>query len=145
MPVRIGKAYDTTWRGRPPAMLANDVPVWYRFVDTYGYLFQRVWYDAELGGPHLTTGQVADPYEKMWRRLTSKRCDAIVETERELWIIEVALSAGLRALGQLLTYRVLYLEDPPIVKPEQLLIVCEVIDPDTAVAAATYGVLIYVV
>lgn len=126
-------------------MLDVDVPVWYRFLDKYSFMFDRVFYDAELGGPHYSEQQLKDPMSKMWRRVTSKRADAIVETPTEIWIIEVALSAGLRALGQLQTYHALYLEDPPILKRERLLLVCQTIDEDTAYAAAKHGILIYVV
>jgi len=126
-------------------MLAPDIPVWWRFVDKYGFMFERIYYDAELGGPYYTEAQLKDPMIKMWRRLRSKRADAIVETQDEVWIIEVSQDAGLRAIGQVLAYRALWLEDPQILKPERLLIVCQIIDEDTAFSAAKHGIQVYVV
>jgi len=124
-------------------MLAEDQPVWYRFLDVWGYTFISLYYDCLLGGPFYTEKQLQDPYLKMWRATNSKRVDAIAETENEVWLIEVSKSPGLRSLGQIQTYRALWLEDPPIAKIEKALLVCESVDQDLFSAAAMYGTLIY--
>ena len=35
MPTTLKRAYALDWRGKPPHMLPPDVPVWYRFLDTW--------------------------------------------------------------------------------------------------------------
>lgn len=125
-------------------MLWPDVPVWYRFLEKWGHLFQALYYDVLLGGPHLTPEQEKDPLQRMWRANTAKRADAIAELEDEVWIIEVSLRPGLRALGQLMTYLALWCEDPKIMKPEIPVLVCEQVDTDLIAAAAKYGVRVYV-
>lgn len=145
MPTIIGQKYDIDWRGRPPHMLDADVPVWYRFLETYGAPFIALYYDCLLGGPFLTLQQKIDPLMRMWQYNTSKRADAIAETAAELLIIEVASYPGLRAVGQLQTYQALWIEDPKITKPERLLLVAERIDADLAAACARFGIQIYIV
>ena len=125
-------------------MLPTDVPVWYRFLDKWGPLFQSLYYDCFVGGPYYTEKQLEDPMNRMWRANTAKRIDALAETEDEIWIIEVAKSPGLRSLGQVQTYRALWLEDPKIAKIEKAVIVCHVVDQDLISAATMFGVLTYV-
>jgi len=144
MPTLLGKPYATDWRGTPPHMLVQDVPVWYRFLDTYAHLFTRLWYDVLLGGPFLTPDQEADHFWRMWRANTSKRADAVAELKDELWIIEVATTPGLRAVGQLMVYQSLWIEDPKIDKPEILTLVCQHVDTDLLSAAARVGIRTYV-
>jgi len=125
-------------------MLDEDVPVWWEFLETWGYLFDRIYYDCLLGGPFYSEKQLQDPMLRMWRATTSKRADAIAELKDELWIIEVAYRPGLRAIGQLQTYRALWIRDPKILKPEKTILVCRALDPDFGDAASMYGISIFV-
>lgn len=145
MPTTLGKPYNTLWRGHPAHMLQQDIPVWYSFLDSWGSQFTTLYYDCLLGGPHLTDEELKDPIKRMWRTNTAKRADAIAELENSVWIIEVATDPGLRALGQLQTYRALWIEDPAILKPEIMVLVCERLDTDLGAAAAMNGIQIYVV
>lgn len=125
-------------------MLKVDVPVWYRFLERWGDGFLALYYDCLLGGPYFTQEQLKDPMTKMWRANVSKRADAIAETSDWVWIIEVARSPGLRAVGQLLVYRSLWREDPKIAKPVELALVLEVVDQDLIAAATEVGIMPYV-
>lgn len=144
MPTTLGKKFGIDWRGDPPHMLPQDVPVWYRFLDTWGPMFVSLYYDCFVGGPYFTKKQLEDPLNRMWRATASKRIDALAETETEIWIIEVAKTPGLRALGQVQTYRALWLEDPKIAKIEKVVIVGQEVDQDVISAASMYGVLTYI-
>lgn len=145
MPTVLGKTYGLEWRGDPPHMLKVDVPVWYRFLEKYGKPFIKLYYDCLLGGPKLTPEQEKDPYMRGWQALNAKRADAIAELEDQVWIIEVAKEPGLRALGQVQTYRALWLRDPKIMKPEKVVLVADRINPDLLDAAGMYGVLTFIV
>lgn len=81
----------------------------------------------------------------MWRSITSKRSDAIAELLDEIWIIEVAQHPEMRAVGQLITYEALYLEDPKFNKPVKKILVAESIDPDIATALHAVSVILYLV
>lgn len=143
MPTTLGRPYSTTWRGNPPHMLVEDVPVWYRFLDAYGEMVENLYYDCLVGGPYYTEQQLKDPMLRMWRANASKRIDALVETKDNVLIIEVAKTPGLRAVGQVQVYRSLWIEDPKIKKPEIPVLVLEFIDTDLVSAAARYGTQIY--
>ena len=145
MPTSIGNPYSLDWRGNPPYMLAPDVPVWYRFLEKFGQSFKNLYYLVRVGGPFLTSAEAKDPFKRDWQMLLQKRLDALAELENEIWIIEVAAEANLRALGQLFTYQTLWLRDPKIAKLERLLLVAETMDPDVIDAATQHGVLVYIV
>jgi len=77
------------------------------------------------------TNVVADEaIKKMWYASTAKRIDAIGEKKDEIWIIEVAASPYLRAVGQCLSYLFLWNEDPKIKKPAKMILLCYFIDSD---------------
>lgn len=145
MPTTLGRPYPLTWKGKPPHMLKPDIPVWWRFLEKWGYQYQRVYYDCLLGGPTLTKEQELDPILRGWRANISKRADAIAITDRHVYIIEVASDPGLRSVGQLQTYHALWLRDPLILLPERLILVCEMIDPDLLDATSMHGIQIYIV
>lgn len=145
MPTTLGKQYSIDWRGDPPHMLQPDIPVWYRFLELYGGEIRALYYDCYLGGPYLSPEDEKDWMKRMWRANTAKRADAIGETDTEVWIIEVSNYPGMRAVGQMLTYQTLWLEDPRIAKLERLLLVCGRIDEDIAAACGKMGILVYVV
>lgn len=144
MPTELGPKYSIDWRGRPPHMLIQDVPVWYRFLEREGGRFVALYYDSFLGGPALTPAEEADPFKRMWRANTAKRTDAIAELDNEIWLIEVSDRPGMRAIGQMMVYQTLWLEDPKIDKLERLVIVSAAFDPDIAAAAGKLGILVFI-
>lgn len=145
MPTTLKERYSVDWRGDPPHMLPPDIPVWYRFLETWGHLFDALYYDCLVGGPYLSPEEEKDPVKKSWRYVNSKRPDAIGETKDEVWIIEVAANPGLRAMGQCIAYQALWQEDPKIAKIERPVLVVETLDTDLGAAAGKMGVRIFVV
>ena len=143
MPTVLGPQYSTQWRGKPPRMLAPDIPIWYRFLKEHAGIFIALYYDCLLGGPVGSPPEEKEPMDRMWRALTSKRADAIAETESEVWLIEVASTPGMRSLGQLLTYLSLWTQDPKISKPVRLVLVANELDPDIAPTYAPHNISVY--
>jgi len=74
--------------------------------------------------------EASEAMKKMWYASTAKRIDAIGEKKDEIWIIEVASSPYLRAVGQCLTYRFLWDLDPKINKPAKMKLLCYYLDSD---------------
>ena len=145
MPTILGRKYSTDWRGKPPHMLAPDIPVWYRFLKEWAPHFVTLYYDCLLGGPEPVPYEEKDPMKKMWRALTSKRADAIAELQDAIWLIEVSAYPGMRALGQLLTYKTLWDQDPKSDLPVTMVLVADQIDPDVRLSYVPYGIKLYLV
>jgi hypothetical protein len=130
MPTDLGRPYSITWRGAPEQMLPPDVPLWHLFLDRYAATFEAFYYNVRVGGPSFDGLDVDLTYAKMWYASTAKRIDAIGEKKNELWIIEVASSPYLRAVGQCLSYKFLWEEDPKIKKPASMILLCYNLDSD---------------
>lgn len=111
-------------------MLPADVPLWHRFLDRYASNFERFFYNVRVGGPDVSKIEGDEVLKRMWYLNTAKRIDAIGEKENELWIIEVASSPYLRAVGQMLTYHFLWDLDPKINKPVKDVLLCYYLDSD---------------
>ena len=77
---------------------------------------------------------------KSWYASTAKRIDAIGEKKEEIWIIEVASSPYLRAVGQMVSYRFLWNLDPKIKKPVKDVLLCYHLDSDLEKILKHYGV-----
>lgn len=142
MPTELGEPYLTSWRGYYPAMLQEDIPVWEHFLNDNPLLFQRIYYNVRIGGvlPGPEFGD--EKMRRMYWQTTAKRIDALAELENEVWIIEVAATPGLRAVGQLQTYMALWFEDVKIQKPAKPVLVCQSIDKDLERSLQFYGVLL---
>lgn len=145
MPTRLGKNYSIMWRGNPPHMLDSDIPVWYRFLEVYGHLFQKLWYDVSVGGPNYTEKELQDPLKRMWYLNLAKRLDAVAELRTETWLIEVSSDPGLRAIGQLQSYQILWNMDPKVRKPEKLVLVAGTIENDLLTVASTLSFLCHII
>ncbi len=142
MPTELGEEFAITWRGYPTQMLPPDVPLWNLFLDRYASNFERFFYNVRVGGPDMSKVIADEAMKKMWYASTAKRIDAIGEKKNEIWIIEVASSPYLRAVGQCLSYLFLWNEDPKISKPAKMVLLCYFIDSDLERILKHYGVTI---
>lgn len=142
MPTELGPPFEITWRGDPQQMLPPDVPLWHKFLDKYAGHFQRFYYNVRVGGPDMTNVVADEGMKRMWYASTAKRIDVVAEKEDILWIIEVASSPYLRAVGQCLSYKFLWDQDPTIKKPAMMVLLCPFIDSDLRAVLEHYRVLI---
>ena len=90
----------------------------------------------------MTGVDASEAMKKMWYASTAKRIDAIGEKGDEIWIIEVAASPYLRAVGQCLSYKFLWEEDSKISKPARAVLLCYFLDSDLERILKHYGVTI---
>ena len=140
MPTDLGEPFEITWRGDPQQMLPSDVPLWHLFLDRHAGEFERFFYNVRVGGPDFTGMKVDLAMAKCWYASTAKRIDAIGEKKEEIWIIEVASSPYLRAVGQMVSYRFLWNLDPKIKKPVKDVLLCYHLDADLEKVLKHYGV-----
>jgi len=140
----LGPQYSVEWRGRPPHMLKCDSPIWYDFLEKHKEKFVALYYDCLLGGPGFTPADYDEKLRGMWKYLGSKRADVIAETKEEIWIIEVTDLVSIKALGQLMMYKSLWLEDPKSTKPVEMVLVCGHPDTDILAGMQSYNIRCYV-
>ena len=86
----------------------QDHPVWERFLNSPANIYTHFEYDVHVGDGR-DPGQIhTDDIRKLAVMLSQRRIDAIGYHKDHLGLFEVTRTAGLKALGQLIAYPVLY-------------------------------------
>lgn len=94
-----------------PHMFPEDIAIWERFLKVYKDDFLGFDYDVKVGSvPDFPDGLDNSIY-KAGNILWKKRIDAVGYKKDGIYIIEVKPNAGMSALGQIITYRQLYIEE----------------------------------
>ena len=132
-------------KARYPHMKPGEAAIWERFLRRLPWRAKSIRYDVRLGqGVALPTDTEAWVSKMVWA-LSTKRVDVLVETRREVVIVEVKERAAMSAVGQLLGYLVLFRAQFPTKKVVKLAVVCERIAPDMGIVFREYGIEAYVV
>jgi len=82
--------------------------------------------------------------KEQWKYLTAKKIDAIIETEDKYHIIEVKGRVRPSAIGQLIVYRDMFVEQYKPEKPLELWIVAKYYDSEVARIAKQHGINVWV-
>ena len=113
-----------------PHLLPEDILLWERFLATNGAQFSHFDYDIRVGEGRAAADHYPDNIRQMALDLSMRRIDAIGHTPDQLFIIEITVSAGLKSIGQLITYPLLYQQSYRPTKPLHALLVAEYLQPD---------------
>ena len=135
---------------RPPTialshMRPSEVALFYRFLDSNPLPEATYRFDFRLG-----QGMTIDPdwppeIARMARALTQRRVDVLATTPAGSWVLEIKERAGPSAVGQLLTYRELYmLQERPRQAP-RLGIIADRNSYDMHAVYALFGIELFLV
>jgi hypothetical protein len=94
-----------------PHMLPVEIELWDWFLATHPGLYEKYEYDVHVGKGVEIPPDTPKNIAEMSKKLTQKRIDAVGYKEGEIGIFEVKPYAGASALGQLLTYKALFIEE----------------------------------
>ena len=123
----------------------NEREIAQRFVDRK-LLDGEYIYDVELKSPavvvpaHWTKKDI-----EQWEALRSKRIDLVVKTSTADWVIEITLKLSKAAVGGVVTYREMYMDQYKPGRPTNVAVVCEVDDPAYHSTCERFGIKIFVV
>ena len=98
-----------------PHMLSADSAVWTRFLkDPIGDI-KEVWYDVHVGKAVRLPGGADETDHRIADGLTRKRIDVVCRVGGGLWVVEIKPEASAQAVGQVLSYTAMFLEEfePP--------------------------------
>lgn len=132
-------------RVKYPHMIRQEIVIWKRFLKSYGDRFTRFKYDVHVGKGIREVPGFDKKLQDMAVRLTQKRIDVVAALGGETYIIEIKDRAGMSAIGQLLTYRLLYEKRFGLGRISGLIIVAEGIDPDIQEVLKIFNIKIFIV
>jgi len=141
----LGPIYPPSWRGRYPHLMPVDLAIWNRFMDKYAADFVGFQYDVTVGEGAKAPEGASDADKYLLWSLTVKRIDCLGIRKDRVIVFEVKPRLGMAAIGQMVSYYVLWLRQygrPPAV---QVATVCEQSEPDLEFVAAQLGFLVIVV
>lgn len=89
-------------------LLPQDIEVWKRFLDSPANNYDFFEYDIRVGEGRDPGNDFDDNRRSHAIKLSQRRIDAIGHHKDHLAIFEITRYAGLKALGQLIAYPILY-------------------------------------
>lgn len=113
-----------------PHLLDPDIDLWLRFLDLHEHEYNAFDYDIRVGKGRPTSTDQSIAIQKMAIELSQRRIDAVGYTNNEITLIEITCSAGLKCIGQMETYPILYQQTYKPNLPIKTLLLAETIQAD---------------
>lgn len=145
MSVDLGQFFPFDWQGRPPHISPRDFVLWERFFIQHAKSFLGFHFDVSLGTPGVVPPNTDPSLIKMWERITLKRIDVVGVRSDQWWLMEFRPAAAGASLGAVITYRDLWISNPPDSKSVIAAIVTDIPDPDLIPTAFKNNVRVIVV
>lgn len=130
MPTELGPPFPVDLQGIPPHMSTEDFSIWLLYQRTIPRDAQRLYFDVRLGADDKMNAHSDPAIARMWWANNAKRADVLIEFPDRLEMIELRTNALPNAVGRLLTYRMLWNDDPAIAKPLTMTLVTDHQDRD---------------
>lgn len=128
-----------------PHMLAEDTAVWSKYLADPVIAIQEVWYDVHVGKGMLLPVGASDLDKRISSGVSRKRIDVVASVQGVLWVIEVKPRAGMMALGQVLSYLRLFIEEYRPRGEVRGVVVCDSVDEDLLNEFEVDGVMVITV
>lgn len=125
-------------------MTPSHIPLWQEFLKLHGNKYNAFEYDVCVGEGTPPVEGIPEFAKKDWLDLTKKRIDVIGFKPNCIDIIEIKPRAGLSSLGQLLSYKTLFLQTKKITLPVRLVLVTNFLTPDEKINYDLHNIFIYI-
>lgn len=140
MSTQLGPRFDNRFAGTPARMSPEDLEIWRRWWPTVRDAVDEVYFDVGLGRGAPPPPLAPEPYKRMWKRNTQLRADVVMVREGKVAIAEIRYAASSNAVGRLLSYKQLYLDDPVLGRDVEMLLITNVRDENVARIAEAVGI-----
>ena len=124
-------------------MLPKDFATWTAFLERRIIDIDEVWYDVHVGRPMMVPEGSADWMLKVIAGVSRKRIDVVARKHVTYSVIEVKPHANMEAIGQVITYKQLFIEEFEIAGKVEPVIVAMTADADILESARQQGVMLY--
>ncbi len=140
--VLLGKSQKPIVMPHYPHMLAEDIEVWSRYLADPVVQIDEVWYDVHVGqGMPLPVG-AGDIDRRIAAGVSRKRIDVVCRIGGGFWVVEIKPLASMLALGQVLVYTRLFVDEYVVTGEVWPVIVCNNADEDLIGEFEAVGVLV---
>lgn len=109
-----------------PHLLLQDIEVWEAHLAAHHGYYHTIKYDVKVGQGRDPGPEYTEQMRQIGLGLSQRRIDAVGYTDDHIDIIEITNRAGLKALGQMTGYPILYsLTYKPTLPIRQVLVAAE--------------------
>ena len=130
MPTILGEKCKLSMIRTPAGMSQEDRKIYDDWKTTALKEDYDLYFDVGLGAGIPAPPETDPDIARGWFLNTQKRADLIVDTHSEWWIVELRFNASSNAIGRLLMYKKLFLQDQIKTQPIFLILVSDRYDPD---------------
>ena len=127
-----------------PHFLAADTDVWSRYLADPIVPIKEVWYDVHVGGAVTLQSNADEMDKRIAAGVTRKRIDVVAKIGAGFWVIEVKPVAGMAAIGQIIIYTRLFLQEFQVPGEVFPVIIADEVDQDVAPEIDSLGVVVIV-
>jgi hypothetical protein len=120
--------------------MAYEIPIWQDWLALHEKEYDRFEYDVRVGESIIPPPDIDANIASMAIDLAKKRIDVVAWKGNSPTIIEIKDFAGLTAIGQLVSYPILFVNEFPDAMPPSILLVAARLLPDVAFILDTYGI-----
>lgn len=121
-------------------MRPDEARMWADFLTGANIPPNQLAYDVELGNGMTPQPDWPDFVKRMVAHLTRKRADVVWTTPNAIYIIEIKSRIGTTLVGQLLTYRLLYIQQFKPQQPVEIIALAKRLAPDMDIILEALGI-----
>lgn len=121
-------------------LLPPDVPVWERYLDIHRSAYDLLEYDVRVGLGRDPGAQYPQNIRLMALDLSYRRIDCVAHSHGVITVIEITTIAGFKAIGQIVSYPLLYTLTYSPNFPVRAMLVCESLQSDIKPVIQTLGI-----
>ncbi|KKM78892.1 hypothetical protein LCGC14_1355360 [marine sediment metagenome] len=140
--MRLPKGQIAEVRLKYPHMMPEDYATWTEYLGRNEGLLEEVWYDVHVGQAVKVPAGMPDWMSRVADGVSRKRIDVVARSGNVLRIIEVKNLVNMESLGQVLTYRTLFMNEYEVFGPVLAMVVGMTADLDIMETARDLGVVV---
>lgn len=126
----ISPRWPSTPLAKYPHLVGSDIEIWDQWIRLYGHNFTGMDYDVHVGQGLEPDPDSPYPNQVMWTHITQKRIDVLAYRPTSTWLIEVKDRPTVAAIGQVISYSILYQADFTPSLPIIPCLIAGIIEPD---------------
>lgn len=138
--IEAGSGQPMELRIRYPHMSPMDNQVWNRYIRENPQAFTEVWYDVRVGTAMVIPRGGPDFLKVVADGVSRKRIDVVGRLGGIYWIVEIKPLGMMKGLGQLITYRDLFIKEFGTKVVVQMLLLCRRMEVDLLSTARDQGI-----
>lgn len=139
------RTWPPTTLAKYPHMMPQDIPIWNRYLAQYAQYYTKFVYDFPVGEGSKVPFPIDEKFKADYEHLTKKRIDVVGYKPTAIDIIEIKPRAATTALGQVLTYRTLFIAQENPTQPIKAIVITDSITEDDRKVYTNFGIEIIIV